>query len=113
MSNEDFKITGEAAKALKDKFAAENQVAGTFFRIGVEGGGCTGFQYIMKWDNHFNPDEDILFEYEGAKVVIDKISLPFMSGATLKYINDFIGSKFEIDNPQAKSSCGCGTSFSI
>lgn len=113
MSTNEIKITDDAAKALKDKFAAENKPEGTFFRIGVEGGGCTGFQYIMQWDTEFNSEEDIMIEHEGARVVVDKVSLPFMTGSTLKYIKDFIGSKFEIENPQAKSSCGCGTSFSI
>lgn len=112
MSNTDFEITDEAAKALKDKFAAENKPAETFFRIGVAGGGCSGFEYTMDYDTVINED-DIVFEHEGVKVVIDEVSMPFIEGSTLKYIKDFIGSKFEIDNPQAKSSCGCGTSFSI
>lgn len=112
MSDKDFKITDEAALALKDKFAKENKPAETFFRVGVSGGGCSGFEYIMDYDTVIN-DDDIVFEHEGVKVVIDEISMPFVTGSTLRYIKDFIGSKFEIDNPQAKSSCGCGTSFSI
>jgi iron-sulfur cluster assembly accessory protein len=113
MNEKDFTITDEAAIALKDKFAAENKPKETFFRIGVSGGGCSGFEYIMDYDTEIDPKEDIVFEHEGVKVVIDQTSMPFVTGSKLKYIKDFIGSKFEIDNPQAKSSCGCGTSFSI
>jgi len=113
MSKTDFTITTEAAKALKEKFAAENQPAETFFRIEVLGGGCSGFEYKFGYDTKINPEEDIIFEHEGVKVVVDTTSMEFMDGSILAYTKDFIGAKFEVQNPLAKSSCGCGTSFSI
>ena len=83
-----------------------------FFRITVLGGGCAGFQYKFDFSEIANKD-DIVFEYKNAKVLIDKISIELIKGSTIDYVNELIGSSFKISNPQASSSCGCGTSFSI
>ncbi|MEM9469176.1 MAG: iron-sulfur cluster insertion protein ErpA [Pseudomonadota bacterium] len=81
-------------------------------RITVEGGGCQGFEYLLKTDTGKNKDDHI-FEKDGAKVITDDISLPFLKGAEVDYVDDLIGAHFKINNPNASSSCGCGTSFSV
>lgn len=80
-------------------------------RIAVEGGGCSGFQYDIKLDDP--ADDDVILEGEGQKVVIDNVSLPFLSNAVIDYTQEIIGARFVIENPNATSSCGCGTSFSM
>ena len=83
-----------------------------FFRITVLGGGCAGFQYKFEFSEKIN-DDDILFDYSNAKILIDKTSIELIQGSKIDYVNELIGSSFKISNPQASSSCGCGTSFSI
>ena len=83
-----------------------------FFRITVLGGGCAGFQYKFEFSEEIN-DDDILFDYSNAKILIDKTSIELIQGSKIDYVNELIGSSFKISNPQASSSCGCGTSFSI
>ncbi len=80
-------------------------------RVAVEGGGCSGFQYEIKLDDP--ADDDLVIEKDGAKVLIDPVSLPFLSQATIDYSQELIGARFIIENPNASSSCGCGTSFSM
>ena len=99
--------------------SAQNHIAkvisqdrGNYFRISVLGGGCAGFQYKFDFDNSKNKD-DIIFKTEKVEVVIDNISLNLIKGSKIDYVNELIGSSFKITNPQASSSCGCGTSFSI
>ena len=81
-------------------------------RIEVNGGGCQGFEYLFKPDTNKN-DDDHIFEKDGAAIVIDDISLPFLDGAEIDYVDDLIGAHFKVNNPNATSSCGCGTSFSV
>ena len=83
-----------------------------YFRITVLGGGCAGFQYKFDFDNSVNKD-DIIYKTKKVDVIIDNISLNLIKGSTIDYVNELIGSSFKITNPQASSSCGCGTSFSI
>lgn len=80
-------------------------------RVAVEGGGCSGFQYEIKLDQA--GDDDLVLEGQGQKVLIDSVSLPFLNNATIDYTQELIGARFVIENPNATSSCGCGTSFSI
>lgn len=80
-------------------------------RVAVEGGGCSGFQYQIDLDE---PAEgDLVLEGEGQKVVVDEVSLPFLSNAVIDFADELIGARFVVDNPNATSSCGCGVSFSI
>ncbi len=80
-------------------------------RVAVEGGGCSGFQYEIKLDSP--ADDDLVLEADGQKVVVDSVSLPFLSNAVIDFSEELIGARFVIENPNATSSCGCGTSFSM
>ncbi|TWI37170.1 HesB/IscA family protein [Paracoccus sulfuroxidans] len=80
-------------------------------RIAVLGGGCSGFQYDIRLDDA--ADEDLVLKGDGQSVVVDPVSLPFLAGATIDFTDELIGARFTIENPNASSSCGCGTSFSI
>ncbi|MBL8790809.1 MAG: iron-sulfur cluster assembly accessory protein [Rhizobiales bacterium] len=80
-------------------------------RIAVNGGGCSGFQYEFRLDAR--AEDDTAFERDGAVVLVDSVSLGFMDGSTLDFVDDLMGQSFRVQNPQAKSSCGCGTSFSL
>ncbi len=80
-------------------------------RVAVEGGGCSGFQYDIKLDDP--AADDLVLEGAGQKVLVDRVSLPFLSNAVIDFTEELIGARFVIENPNASSSCGCGTSFSI
>ena len=80
-------------------------------RVAVEGGGCSGFQYDIKLDDP--AADDLVLEKNGQKVVVDAVSLPFLANAVIDFTEELIGARFVIENPNASSSCGCGTSFSM
>ncbi|BBF92532.1 iron-sulfur cluster insertion protein ErpA [Blastochloris tepida] len=103
-------VTPRAAKRILKVLASEP--AGSVLRVSVEGGGCTGFQYKFVCDQQKTAD-DIVIEQDGAVVVIDPISLQYIDGSKLDFVEDLIGSAFRVDNPNATAKCGCGTSFSI
>ncbi len=103
-------LSASAAKQINTILAG--QAAGTLLRVGVEGGGCSGFSYTFALDADVR-DDDQLIERDGAKVVIDEASLPFLEGSEIDYVDELIGAAFRITNPQATASCGCGTSFSM
>ncbi len=84
---------------------------GKALRVAVEGGGCSGFQYDIKLDDI--ADDDLVLESNGEKVIVDAVSLPFLTGATIDFSEELIGARFVIDNPNATSACGCGTSLSM
>lgn len=103
------KVTERAYQRLAEINA--NSAAPKALRVAVEGGGCSGFQYNIDLDE---PAEgDLVLEGEGQKVVVDEVSLPFLSNAVIDFSEELIGARFVIDNPNATSSCGCGTSFSL
>ncbi len=104
-------LTDNFVKRLKELRTQEKSPT-LMLRIQVDGGGCQGFEYSFKPDTIKN-DDDLLFEKDGAAIVIDTISLPYIDGAEIDYVDDLIGAHFKINNPNAASSCGCGTSFSI
>lgn len=102
-------LTPAAADAVKDLLTKRN-LDGYALRVFVSGGGCSGFQYGMALEG--NPrDTDQIWEYDGVKVVVDEISIDYLRGATIDYVDDVMGSGFKIENPNAVSSCGCGSSF--
>lgn len=80
-------------------------------RIAVEGGGCSGFQYDIRLDEP--AADDLILEKDGQKVLVDSVSLPFLANAVIDFSDELIGARFVVENPNATSSCGCGTSFSI
>ena len=84
---------------------------GKALRVAVEGGGCSGFQYEIDLDEA--KDDDLILEGAGEKVLIDAVSLPFLAAAVIDFSEELIGARFVINNPNASSSCGCGTSFSM
>jgi len=103
-------VTERAARKIGEILGKEP--AGAMLRVSVEGGGCSGFQY--KFDTeHSKADDDIVIERNGATVLIDPVSLNYMAGAEIDFVDDLIGSAFRVNNPQATASCGCGTSFAL
>ena len=103
-------LTESAAKRIAWVLAQE-EYQGRMLRISVSGGGCSGFQYGFTFDEDRTGD-DVLIERDGAKVLIDEVSLDLLKGSVIDYVEDMIGASFAIRNPQAKASCGCGNSFS-
>jgi iron-sulfur cluster assembly accessory protein len=106
----DVALTEQAAKRIVALLS--NETTGAVFRVSVEGGGCSGFQYQFAIDKAPAPD-DALVERDGARVAIDPASLGFLAGAKIDFVDDLMGQSFRIENPNAVSSCGCGTSFSL
>ena len=103
-------VTDRAANRIAEITA--NEATSPVLRVSVEGGGCSGFQY--KFDLVGNQaQDDLVIERNGAVVVIDPVSVQYMEGAQIDFVDDLIGASFKITNPVATASCGCGTSFSI
>ena len=102
-------LTQAAAEAVRDLLAKRN-LEDYALRVFVQGGGCSGFQYGMALDNNFR-EEDAVFENRGIKVIIDEVSINYLNGATIDYVDELMGSGFKIENPNAVSACGCGSSF--
>jgi iron-sulfur cluster insertion protein len=104
-------VTANAARRIA-ALKAREEAAGAFLRIAVSGGGCSGFQYGLSFDDQRNPD-DFVFAEGGVAVVVDDTSLDLLNGAEVDFVEDLMGASFQIKNPNAASSCGCGNSFSI
>lgn len=103
-------VTDRAFERISEIASATGEVKP--LRVAVEGGGCSGFQYeIALADNA--ADDDLVLEKDGAQVLIDPVSLPFLQNAVIDFSTEIIGARFVIENPNATASCGCGTSFSI
>lgn len=103
-------ISERAATRIKEILDAESTPM--MLRISVSGGGCSGFQYGFNLDDT-RAEDDLVIERGGATVLIDSISLPYLEGSEVDFVDDLIGAAFKINNPNAQSECGCGTSFSI
>jgi iron-sulfur cluster insertion protein len=106
-----FNLTERAARRIGEILASETQ-PDLKLRITVSGGGCSGFQYGFALDDR-NEDGDIAVEREGAKVVIDGMSLLYLMGCEVDFVEDLTGSYFRVNNPNATASCGCGNSFAV
>ncbi|MFK7764898.1 MAG: HesB/IscA family protein [Roseobacter sp.] len=102
------KVTSRAFERLAEIGASDQ---GKALRVAVEGGGCSGFQYEIDLDDP--RDDDLVLEGAGQKVVVDSVSLPFLTDAVIDFSEELIGARFVIQNPNATSACGCGTSFSM
>ena len=103
-------LTASAARRINALNAAES--AAKMFRVTVNGGGCSGFQYDFKLDDA-RADDDLTFERDGAVLVTDPVSLDLIAGSEIDFAEDLMGAYFQVRNPNATSSCGCGTSFAI
>jgi iron-sulfur cluster assembly accessory protein len=103
-------MTERAARRIGEILRGEP--SGAMLRVSVEGGGCSGFQY--KFDvERAKADDDIVLARDGATVLIDSVSLQYLAGSEIDFVDDLIGASFKVNNPKAKASCGCGTSFSL
>ena len=103
-------ITDKAISKIQEVLKDQNMKN---FIIRVKGGGCSGFQYVFKSENVINENIDHVFNFKNLQILIDKNSMNFINESELDYKEELIGSSFSITNPNAKNSCGCGTSFSI
>ncbi|HUO98409.1 MAG TPA: iron-sulfur cluster insertion protein ErpA [Rhizomicrobium sp.] len=103
-------VSPRAARKIAEIVAAEGRPA--MLRLAVTGGGCSGFQYSFALDD-VRADDDLVIEEGGITVLIDPTSLEFLKGAEIDYVDDLIGAAFKVNNPNATSSCGCGSSFSV
>jgi iron-sulfur cluster insertion protein len=106
-----FMITDSAARRIGQLIAAEANDR-LMLRVAVSGGGCSGFQYGFTLDDSRQPD-DVVFQRDGVTVVVDETSLDLLSGSAIDYVEELVGASFQIRNPNAASSCGCGRSFAI
>ncbi len=104
-------MSERAARRIQE-IMIEEQNAGMMLRVAVGGGGCSGFQYSFTFDDARN-DDDRMIEHDNARIVIDEISWDFLSGAEIDFVEELIGAYFTIRNPNATSTCGCGTSFAM
>lgn len=111
--------TSETAVTLSDSavaqlkvLGAEEEHAGMMLRVAVGGGGCSGFQYSFTFDDQINSDDKVI-EKDGVSVIIDEMSWDYLAGSEIGYKQELIGSYFSIENPNAASTCGCGTSFAL
>ena len=106
MMIKEIKFTNNALKHISEMLSKKNK--GSFFRIAIKGGGCSGFKYDFSFDNK-QEDDDLRHE----NIIIDKKSADLLKGSEVDYVEELIGENFKISNPQSKSSCGCGVSFSL
>ncbi len=105
-------VTISAAAAKRVARILAKEAPGVMLRVAVNGGGCQGFSYDYSFDAA-QADDDLVLERDGARVLIDPMSAEYMAGSEIDWVDDLIGASFQIRNPNAKSACGCGTSFSL
>ncbi|MBM3644754.1 MAG: iron-sulfur cluster insertion protein ErpA [Alphaproteobacteria bacterium] len=110
MTEAAFAVSESAAKRIR--FLMSKEEKATHLRIAVLGGGCSGFQYSFTFDEVPGSD-DLVIERDGARVLVDQTSLELLRGSELDYVQEMVGSAFQVKNPNASSSCGCGNSFSV
>jgi iron-sulfur cluster assembly accessory protein len=107
---DDITLTERAARRIGEILRREPP--GSMLRVSVEGGGCSGFQYKFDIDRAQGAD-DVVIRRDGATVLVDQISVGYLAGSEIDFVDDLIGTSFRINNPKATASCGCGTSFSL
>jgi iron-sulfur cluster assembly accessory protein len=106
----DLVLSERAARRINEIMAGEP--SGSMLRISVNGGGCSGFQYAFDVERQ-RQAEDLVIEKDGATVLVDEVSVQYMDGSVIDFVDDLIGQSFKVENPHATASCGCGTSFSL
>ncbi len=105
-------VTLSASAAARVKRVLSGEAPGSALRVAVDGGGCSGFQYAFTIVREIG-DGDLVLERDGATVLIDPVSIDYMRGSEIDFVDDLIGQAFKIHNPNATASCGCGTSFAL
>ena len=105
-----FAISESAAAQISKIISGQND--GQFLRVAVQGGGCSGFSYVFSIEGEKAAD-DLTFERDGVTVLVDEMSIQYMEGSEIDWVDDLIGASFQIKNPNATANCGCGTSFDI
>ena len=110
MTDTTFSVTDSAAQRIA--LLASREAKPVMMRVAVLGGGCSGFQYSFSFEENRN-DDDLVIERNGAAVLVDSTSLELLKGSQLDYVEEMVGSSFQVKNPNATSSCGCGNSFSL
>jgi iron-sulfur cluster assembly accessory protein len=110
MMSASITVSERAARRIGEILKGEP--TGTMLRVSVEGGGCSGFQYKFDMERAKAVD-DLVISRDGAVVLIDPVSINYMAGSEIDFVDDLIGASFKVNNPQAKASCGCGTSFAL
>ncbi|MFZ0211163.1 MAG: iron-sulfur cluster insertion protein ErpA [Candidatus Acidiferrales bacterium] len=105
-------LTPVAVSKVKEIIGQQNPVP-TGLRVAVVGGGCSGFSYHMAFENQINETSDNIYEFDGLKVMVDQMSEMYLDGISIDYIESIEGSGFKFNNPNVKSTCGCGSSFSV
>jgi iron-sulfur cluster assembly accessory protein len=108
--SESVTVSERAARRVAE--ILKNEPTGTMLRVSVEGGGCSGFQYKFDMDRA-KTDDDLVIARDGAVVLIDSVSVNYMAGSEIDFVDDLIGASFKVKNPKATAACGCGTSFSL
>jgi iron-sulfur cluster assembly accessory protein len=108
--NASITVSERAARRIGEILKGEP--SGTMLRVSVEGGGCSGFQYKFDME-HSKASDDLVINRDGAVILIDPISVNYMTGSEIDFVDDLIGASFKVKNPKAKASCGCGTSFAL
>ena len=107
----DLQVSSDAVNRISQLLASKNN-PNLMLRVFIQGGGCSGFQYGFQFDENMEED-DLSIQHEGIKVVVDMLSLQYLGGAEIDYKDDLMGSRFLVNNPNASTTCGCGSSFSI
>ena len=105
-------VTPVATSKVKEIMGQQNP-APVALRVAVVGGGCSGFSYHMAFENQVNEGADNVYEFDGLKVLVDQMSAMYLDGVSIDYIETLEGSGFKFNNPNVKSTCGCGSSFSV
>jgi len=108
----DASITVSERAARRIGEILKGEPTGTMLRVSVEGGGCSGFQYKFDMERA-KASDDLVINRDGAVVLIDPVSVNYMAGSEIDFVDDLIGASFKVNNPKAKASCGCGTSFAL
>jgi iron-sulfur cluster assembly accessory protein len=104
-------LSDKAASKIKELLAGNEEAAGQALRVAVRGGGCSGFQYALALDQP--KDDDHVFEHQGVAVIVDKVSMQFVFGSEVDYVDGLQGAGFTVNNPNVVAACGCGSSFQV
>jgi iron-sulfur cluster assembly protein len=105
-------LTDKGADKVREFLSAQAEVVDTAgLRVGVRGGGCSGFQYALAFDDQ--RDDDTVFEDKGIRLLVDRASLPYVKGSVIDFVEDLQGAGFKVENPNVIAACGCGSSFRV